>query len=410
MRILVYGLNFAPEVTGTGKYTGEMVQWLVDRGHEVRVVTAPPYYPQWRVASGFSTWRYTRTQHSGGPDVWRAPLWVPARPSGPKRILHLMTFALASLPVLLWQAFWRPQVVVVVVPTLLTAPGGWLAARLGGGKAWIHIQDFEVDAAFDLNVLRQGWWRRLAHGAESVLLRGFDQVSTISEKMLARLPEKGVATGKCALFPNWVDAQAIYPLPTASPFRKKLGIADDTVVALYSGNMGRKQGLEILADVAARLSGEPGITFVLAGAGESRTQLQALTVGLDNVRWLPLQPAERLNELLNLADIHLLPQCADAAELVMPSKLTGMLASGRPVVATAAESTQLAAVVAGRGLVVPPDDPDAFSRAILELTRNVEMRRALGIAGRNYAEEHLNREVILHAFETALQKLIARTN
>lgn len=407
MRILVYGLNFAPEVTGTGKYTGEMVDWLVGRGHEVRVVTAPPYYPRWRVASGFSTWRYTRARHSGGPDVWRAPLWVPARPSGAKRILHLASFALASLPVVLWQAFWRPQAVIVMAPTLLTAPGAWLAARLGGGKSWIHIQDFEVDAAFDLNVLRQGWWQRLAHGAERLLLRGFDRVSTISKKMLERLPEKGVATGKCALFPNWVDAQAIYPLPTASPFRKELGIAEDTVVALYSGNMGRKQGLDILAAVAVRLAGEPDITFVFAGAGESRTQLEASTVGLGNVRWLPLQPTDRLNELLNLADIHLLPQRTDAADLVMPSKLTGMLASGRPVIATAAEGTQVAIAVAGCGLVVPPDDPDAFSTAIVELARNAEKRKAMGMTGRRYAQEHLDREVILRRFESALQELMA---
>lgn len=407
MRILVYGLNFAPEVTGVGKYTGEMVHWLVGRGHEVHVVTTPPYYPKWRVEPNFSAWRYTKARDCDRLAVWRTPLWVPKTPNGLRRVLHLATFTLSSLPVVLWQASWRPQVVIVVVPTLLTAPGALLAARLGGGKSWVHFQDFEVDAAFDLNVLRQGWWQRIANAAERVLLRGFDRISTISEKMLERLPVKGANKDKCILFPNWVDVNAIHPLMEPSPLRKELGIADAEVVALYSGNMGRKQGVEILADVARRLAGEPGITFVFAGAGETRARLEALTADLGNVRWLPLQPVDRLNELLNLADIHLLPQRADAADLVMPSKLTGMLASGRPVVATATEGTQVAEVVAGCGTVVPPGDGAAFSMAILELARNAEMRKAMGVTARQYAQEHLDREITMRRFEAALQELIA---
>lgn len=169
--------------------------------------------------------------------------------------------------------------------------------------------------------------------------------------------------------------------------------------------MGRKQGLEILADVADRLSGNPALTFVFAGAGESRAQLEAATARLANVRWLPLQPAERLNDLLNLADIHLLPQRADAADLVMPSKLTGMLASGRPVVATAAPGTQVARVVDGCGVVTPPEDAAALAQALQELAAQPDTRRSLGESARDHALRHLGRDAILTAFETRLQQL-----
>ncbi|HCZ48134.1 MAG TPA: colanic acid biosynthesis glycosyltransferase WcaI [Gammaproteobacteria bacterium] len=408
MRVLLHCLNFSPEVTGAGKYSGEMAHWLAQRGHSVRVVTAPPYYPQWRIAEGFSRWRHARTRAPNKPDIWRAPLWVPARPSGAKRLLHLFSFALSSLPVMLWQAAWRPDIVVVVAPTLVTAPAAWITARLSGAKAWLHLQDFELDAAFALGILEKGHGQRLARRAERALLRRFDRVSTISDNMLARLASKGVDPQRAVLFPNWVDTDTIHPLSTPSPFRHDLGISPDQVVVLYSGNMGRKQGLEILADAARQLRDDPTIRFVLAGAGEGRAQLEAATCGLSNVHWLPLQPTERLNDLLNLADIHVLPQRADAADLVMPSKLTGMLASGRPVVATAAPDTQVARVVAGCGLVSPPEDPAALGAALRELANQPETRRTLGEHARQYAQDHLGRDAILAALEARLKQLIAK--
>ena len=104
MRILIHGVNFSPELTGIGKYSGEMAAWLAQRGHEVRVVTAPPYYPDWRVGEGYSGVAY-RTEKWQGVLVYRCPLWVPARPGGLTRLMHLMSFAVASLPVRLRQVF-----------------------------------------------------------------------------------------------------------------------------------------------------------------------------------------------------------------------------------------------------------------------------------------------------------------
>jgi len=176
------------------------------------------------------------------------------------------------------------------------------------------------------------------------LLRRLDRVSAISDRMVERLAAKGVRPERCILFPNWVDTKAVFPLETPSPYRAELGIAEDQLVALYSGNMGEKQGLEMLLDVARRLSSEPRIRFVFCGEGAARQRLFDAGRHLPNVHWLPLQPAERLNDLLNMADIYLLPQRADAADLVMPSKLVGMLASGRPVIATAEPGTQVAQV------------------------------------------------------------------
>src|SRR5262249_40405943 len=118
MKILLYSANFAPEPVGIGKYSGEMVNWLVANGHEVRVVAAPPYYPNWQLDKGYR-WPLYRRQQLGGAVIWRAPLWVPRSPGGLKRILHLVSFAICSLPVILLQALWRPQLVMTVAPAFV---------------------------------------------------------------------------------------------------------------------------------------------------------------------------------------------------------------------------------------------------------------------------------------------------
>ncbi|HEY1995478.1 glycosyltransferase WbuB [Paraburkholderia sp.] len=407
MRILIVGLNYAPELTGVGKYTAEMAEALATEGHDVRVVCAPPYYPQWRIAEGFSAWRYRFEQRSG-VSVMRVPLWVPAKPSGVLRLLHLASFSLTSLPVLAAQVAWRADVVMSIAPSLMSAPAAWLVARLSGAKSWLHIQDYEVDAAFDLGMIKGQLTRRIALAIERRLLTRFDMVSSLSEKMVERAVLKGVDPLKTACLPNWVDTRSIVPLAHARHYRRLLGLdkgpAPQTVV-LYSGNMGSKQGLEILAEAAAQLVRRPDISFVFCGNGPLRAKLEARCAGLANCSFIPLQPARQLNQLLNLADIHVLPQRGGAADLVMPSKLVGMLASGRAIVAMACAGTELSDVVAPRGVVIPPEDVDALVQAIEALASDPARRAALGAAGREYAERRLSSVSVLGGLNLKLAEL-----
>jgi len=170
--------------------------------------------------------------------------------------------------------------------------------------------------------------------------------------------------------------------------------------------MGEKQGLEIVLEVAAKLVNHPGIVFVLCGDGAAKTRLLAQFSHLSNVQWRSLQPLDKLNELLNLADIHLLSQRADAADLVMPSKLTGMLASGKPIIATALLETQVADVVKQSGLVVAPGEVDALAEALLLLAGDVALRKRYGANARTFAENNLGRELILSQFERELKSII----
>ncbi|WP_213803477.1 glycosyltransferase WbuB [Granulicella sp. dw_53] len=420
MKILIYGLNYAPELTGIGKYTGEMASWLAARGHEVRVVTAPPYYPAWSIREDYRGKLYRTERHPGEPVVYRVPLYVPSIPTGLKRIAHLFSFMLGSVPVMVRQAWWQPDIVFTVEPTFFGAPLALLVARACGAASWLHIQDFEVDAAFDLGLLpAEGPIHALALGMEEFFTRAFTRVSSISTKMLERALNKGIPSTQAVLFPNWVDIDTVHPHEDGQPnsFREELGL-QDKIILLYSGNMGAKQGLELLAPLAEAFS-EGGshpdsrVHFLFCGDGAFRPQLETLVAHRSNVTLLPLQPLNRLNELLNAADIHLLPQRAGAADLVMPSKLTGMLSSGRPIIATADPGTQVAQVVAGGGLiphapcgvVVPAEDAEALHAATARLVDDSALRATLGRAARRYAVQHLGKQQVLEQFEQSLQSI-----
>lgn len=399
MRILIYSANFAPEPTGIGKYSGEMAWWLAERGHEVRVVAAPPYYPSWKIERKY-LWPLFRREQWHGVDVWRAPLWVPHSPSGLTRLLHLLSFAVTSFPVMIWQLVWRPDLVLTVAPAFMCAPTGLLTARLCRAKAWLHIQDFEVDVAFGMGLLKGRLLQRIVLRIERWLLKRFDTVSTISGRMVERLLMKGVVPTHTRYFPNWVDLARIRPTSKRS-LRTTLGLTDDAIVVLFSGTLGAKQGLLAIPEAARLLTVRRDIVFVICGEGIMKPELEAAAAGLTNVHIKPLQPSGRLADLLSMADIHLLPQSPDAADLVLPSKLSGMLASGRPVIATCRAETEIGEIVAQCGVVVEPGSVAQLARAIATLADDTGLRVDLGRRARAFAEANFERDAVLGAMFSA---------
>jgi colanic acid biosynthesis glycosyl transferase WcaI len=409
MKILILGINYAPELTGIGKYTGEMGEWLSAKGVEVKMITAPPYYPEWEIGYGYRASKYLH-ENVKGVEVWRCPIWVPKRKNAIRRILHLLSFALSSLPVLLKQVFWKPDVVLVVEPTFFCAPFALIASILSGAKSWLHIQDFEVDASFKLGFLPRGHIYHAVKLIERLIVKRFDRVSTISAKMLEKAGDNGNISGKCVIFPNWADLDKIYPLAECEFFRKEWGVSEETVVVLYSGNMGQKQGLEIIIEVSKLLSGDSNILFVLCGTGAAKEELTAKAAGMNNVRFLPLQPLDHFNKLLNTADIHFLPQRDDASDIVMPSKLTGIFACGGIVIATSRRGTELADVVeTAGGILCDPGDSIQMANAVKSIASDRLLQSEMRINARNYAEMNLAKSSILNEFFGELKKLINET-
>lgn len=406
-RLLLLSLNYSPELTGIGKYSGEMTESLAARGHEVTVVCAPPHYPSWSVQPGHAAWRYSVERSQPGLTVLRCPTWVPRRPGGAARLLYQASFALSSLPVMLWLGWqWRPAVVGTVAPATLSAPVAWLTARLCGAKAWLHVQDLEFDAAFRLGLLRGSLLRRIFGVAERALLASFDQVSTISRRMLRHLACKGVGLARGSLLPNWVDLDALDPTQqadAAATLRSQIGISPVQKVALFSGTMNRKQGLHTLVQAAALLRHRDDIVFLLCGQGEMRSALEEAGSGLPGLRFIDLRPAHELGALLALADLHLLPQLRQAADLVLPSKLGGMLASGRAIVAGVDADSEIATLVQHAGRCVQPESAEAFAQAIEALCDDDAERLRLGEAALHLAHLRLDREAVMDTLDAELR-------
>lgn len=406
MRILVIGLNYAPDLIGIAKYTTELCEDLVARGHEVEVVTAPPYYPAWSVPGAYRAGRRSK-ETVNGVKLRRVKVYVPAEPSGGRRIVHLISFALNAFPAAVGRALaFKPQVVVCIAPALFSAPVALAAARIAGGKSWLHIQDFELDAAVSLGMMNGGL-HGLGAAFERFLLRRFDQLSTISAKMVDSLIKKGALASRALEVRNWVDVDIIHPdKGLTSRYRQELGLRDDQPIVLYAGNMSAKQGLEILAEAAGALdrAGHPA-TFLFVGEGPYRSTLKDLCAGLSNTRFLDLQPLERLGELLSTADVHLLPQRPEAADLVLPSKLAPMLASGRACIVTADAGTGLANEIEGAGVVTPPGDAVALARALTDLLADAARRAELGRLGRARAIERWRRQSVIDGVERQLMAI-----
>lgn len=404
MKILISACHFTPDPIGVGKFSGEMAEWLAAHGHDVRAVVGAPFYPHWKIAEGYSGARYRR-ETVRGVDVLRCPIYVPAGQSGLKRLIQYAVLAVTStLPLWSRALFWRPDIVWTVMPPLAGMPSALVAAKLAGAPSWLHVQDFEVDAAFELGLLKSPRLRRVFLWLERRLMSSFSVVSTITPRMQDQLDAKQVAAER-VLFPNWVDTDAIYPLVDAHDLRDELGIPREAFVGLYSGNLGEKQGVDDLVAVARLMMDTPDFRMVVCGDGVGRARLAAKAGDLANIHFLPLQPMEKFNFLLNMADVHLLPQKPEIADLVMPSKLPGMLASGRPVVAGALPSTQLAMEVEGCGIVVPPGDAGAMANAVRTLMQNDKRRALLGQAAAQRARAHWSKDTILARFAHALKNV-----
>ena len=398
MKVLVYGINYAPELTGIGKYSGEMAAWMARTGHDVTVVTAPPYYPEWRVRKGYSQWRWSSGMEDG-VRVFRSPLYVPARLSFLKRILHLLSFSLTScLPLLrLWR--WRPDLIVYVVPTLFCALQILIYARLSGARIVLHVQDYEVDASLGLGMAKAKGLAAIALWLERAILRRFDKVSTISSGMMARAVAKGVDPEKVMFFPNWSEIDRFRHVSKSASLLESLGVNSRNKVVLYSGNMGEKQGLEMVLEAAERFRSRTDITFLMVGDGGAKSRLHALAqeMKLTNVIFAPLMPYEQLPSLLASADCHLVVQRRGVADAVLPSKLSNILAVGGWSVITAEAGTTLGELCEdypGIGIRVDPETLDEFV---------VGIEKALSMTGVNmtaseYAQRNLDKEAILSRF------------
>src|SRR5690606_27986787 len=307
-RILLIGYNFNPEPTGIGKYNGEMISWLGAKGYNCTVITTYPYYPFWKVQEPYFKnrfWYTTENQElpSGGNiKIHRCPIYVPSQPTGTKRVLLDISFLFSATFQLMRLMFSkRFDYVITVVPSFQIGLLGIFYKMFRKSKFLYHIQDMQIEAAGALNLIKSKKILGILFKIENYIFKNADYISTISEGMASKIRKK--SHKEIYLLANWVNLKLFKPLEGKYFLKQEFGFDASDKVILYSGAMGEKQGLEMIINAAKALKDINNIKFLICGSGPYSRKLISLTneLNLDNVRFLPLQPLNEFNRILNMA-------------------------------------------------------------------------------------------------------------
>jgi colanic acid biosynthesis glycosyl transferase WcaI len=387
MRAIVWGINYAPEFTGIAPHSVALCEFLHARGDDVAMVTSFAYYPTWEKRPE-DRGQLFRTDQVNGVPVHRCWHFVPRRVSALKRIAHEASFVFFST----WRALSLPRadVYVLVSPPLLLGVAGWLVGKMKDAPFVFHVQDMQPDAAVGLGMLKASWFTRALYWLESFAYRQAARVSGITHGMLRSFRGKGVPESKLVYFPNAIALDDAAPVPVRGEFRRGHGFLPEDFLAIDAGNLGVKQGLDVLLETAPLLR-DPRIRILICGDGAQRESL-AQRVGelkLPNVSLLPLQADAEYRALLVDADVCFITQQAGAGNSFFPSKLLGLLAESKPVVTVAAPECELAvSLVEGKfGANVPPGHARELAELLDSLARDPARLAEYGAAGRRYVEQ-----------------------
>jgi colanic acid biosynthesis glycosyl transferase WcaI len=418
VRLLVLCPHFAPDTAPTGEVMTSIATELVARGHELHVVTSLPWYQHHRVEPGW-TGKVVRHEDTDWGRITRVHPFPTDKRNIPARAAGFAGFTVLSTALgVAGRRGSRPDVVMAMSPPLTLGGAGWLAARRWGVPFVFNIQDVFPDVAVELGAITNPRVIRLASWLERWSYRRSDAVTVLSEDLRDNLVAKIRGTvpdahDRIRVIPNFVDTARITPRdPDAGPYRAEHGLTGKRVV-MYAGNVGFSQSLDLVVE-AARACGErpdlADVVFVVNGGGSARPQLEEQAAGLGNVVFVDFQPKERLPEVLAAADIHVVPLRRGLARSSVPSKTYSILAAGRPVVASVDEGTEVALVVeqAGAGLAVPPDDPAAFTKALVTLLEDPAAAQAMGRAGRSFVEAWASPAAVAERYEALFEELRSR--
>ena len=405
MKIILYCLNYKPEIVGVGKYNGELVDFLHDKSNQLRVITAPKYYPEWNVKEN----KYL-CENNGIAKVYRCPIYVPKLPNGIKRLLHLISFSISSFPILLKQLIWKPDCLIMVAPTLFCAPNVFIFKFFSFKKVFtmIHIQDLEIDAAFSLRLLKGKFFKNILFKIEKLIYKNFEVVGTISQGMINKLEEKGINKNKIYYLPNWIDTKKFKQKNESNrltnTYRQKFNLSPETIVIQYSGTINKKQGFNFIIPIIENFKNNKNVFWIFGGEGPTKKQLIYSTRKIKNIKFLPFQDANKMSDWLNFGDIHIIPQDEKVEDLLFPSKLLAILATGNPIISNCSPKSDLGKIIQDVGLRVNPKDQIRFIEAINYLIYNPDKRYLLGKKGRTIVEEKFNKKFVLEKFHNFLKR------
>lgn len=400
-KILIIGINYYPEDSAIGLYTTQKAEYLAQNGFDVTVITGFPYYPQWKIHSNYKHRSLYFDETVNGVKILRVKQYVPQNPSFLKRIFHLMSFTIGSSINLFKTS--KPDVVIAIIPFTTSVLLGWFLKLRYKSQLWVHIQDFEFDAALDSGLLKKNTKSlfKLLLWVEKKLLNKADLISTISYGMINKLKKK--TNVESNYLPNWIDV----PLFTKVFKEKHPYLNSKKFKILYSGNIGTKQDWELFIRFIKALGTIENIEVIIVGEGAEKENLLLKLEEFSFVKHFNLVPYAELPQLLSSTDLHILFQKNEVIDTVMPSKLLGMMASGKPSLVTGNMNSEVANVFKASqgGFYLDGQSVEGMKQKVLELSNNKSLSKKFGDNAKMYVETKFSKEKVLSEFAQAIKQL-----
>jgi len=401
--ITLIGLNFFPENTAIGLYSTQLAQYLEEQDIQLDVITAFPYYPQWKITAEYQDKPSYLKEELGTINLYRYKQYVPGKPTFLKRIIHILSFT--------WGSFWNLwkikncDIVISIVPFTSSTLLGYVQKKRFNAKSWIHIQDFEFDAAFQSGLTKSGEQKgglvyRFLMQLEKSLFSRADRVSTISHMMLEKLKKK--TTASTYFLPNWIDEKQINPaFAKAHSYLKS-----SKFKILYSGNIGDKQDWGFFMRFVEVIDFER-FEIVIVGDGAKRTWLEEEIKSYSGITLYPPVPYEDLSDLLCSADVHILFQKPEVVDTVMPSKILGMMASAKPSIITGHKQSEVAQAmtISEGGYYSSEKGIETVLKQLNTLVNDAILTQEMGKKARKYVTSNFAKDQILSTFLQELTQL-----
>lgn len=399
-KIVIIGINYYPEDSAIGLYTTQKAEYLVSKGFDVTVITGFPYYPQWEIRHDYKVKPYLLKETINGVNVFRNKQYVPSDPTFFKRIIHLMSFTFGNF-INLFKVK-KPDIVISIIPFTTSALLGWFLKKRYKSKLWVHIQDFEFDAAIDSGLLsgnKKHIIKTLLWIEKKVLSKA-DIVSTISHGMINKLKEKD--TLNSYYLTNWVDV-SLFDAPLK---QRHLYLESDKFKILYSGNIGAKQDWDFFFDFIESIKDSADVEVVVVGEGAEKERVVSKLQNYSFVKHYNLVPFEDLPILLLSADLHVLFQKSDVIDTVMPSKLLGMMASGKPSIVTGNMASEVAKIYKDSkgGYYFDGKSIDEVKQSVLTLINDKALCSKFGLNAKTYVNAKFAQKEVLDKFVAELKK------
>lgn len=405
-KITLIGINFYPEDSAIGLYSTDMIRHLESQGYKINVITGFPYYPQWKIKNEYSKKPTFFSEKLNEIKIYRYKQYVPNNPNFFKRIIHLLDFTFGSL-INLFKVK-ETDIIISIVPFTSTIFLSWILKFRCRAQLWVHVQDFEFDAALQTGLANNkpnGFRRMIFYflfKLEKWMFSKADRVSSISFSMLEKLKTKGVNPSKIFYLPNWINTAKI----NSNNFRRHRYLKSKKFKILYSGNIGDKQNWILFLDFISLLDVNK-YEVVIVGDGSKKDWLTTNISKFNNISHYPPVAYDELSNLLCSADVHFLFQKEDVIDTVMPSKLLGMMASSKPSIVSGNEQSEVKKVLdeSKGGFYITNADASKVLDVLNNLRNNKELRESIGNKARDFVVKNFSKEKILNNMSDVIREL-----